>query len=435
MSLISSSTEFILANTNIRPGTIRLPSTFETIGRIVTIKDLSGGWGRSTLTLAVNNPNQTFEDNSFSTPLTTAGGWTTLISGDNNKWYTIGGTQLNTVQTSTIQSSQINIANLSTGLMTMSTLVLSDQRSASTNSLFTASTLLYYNIPGLQSSILAGTRQASGFNLLRMRSPFQPSQIAGLNLWLDAADVNTLSIQSGNVVSWRDKSPSNTLARAAALGAAGLPRYDTSLRSVIFNGSGYFSNTTLSYTLSSRSVFMVCSQTTSSTTGFEGFLVFVNPTSANLDYDNQNAVVYTGRGVNVQQNCSYSVYYFQTGNPPTNTGDYVINYLTSTTPSPLAIYADMYASQSGTLFVNGTSVGTDTSVTIPGTSTGYILGARKPGTSTTPTNPLFGNIYEIITYPSLLNPTQRQQVEGYLAWKWNLVASLPPNHLYKNFPP
>jgi hypothetical protein len=45
-----------------------------------------------------------------------------------------------------------------------------------------------------------------------------------------------------------------------------------------------------------------------------------------------------------------------------------------------------------------------------------------------------GLIGEEIIYNSALTTTQRQQVEGYLAWKWRLRASLPVNHPYKNIP-
>jgi hypothetical protein len=41
-----------------------------------------------------------------------------------------------------------------------------------------------------------------------------------------------------------------------------------------------------------------------------------------------------------------------------------------------------------------------------------------------------GYINEVIAYNSVLGTTQRQQVEGYLAWKWGLQASLPTNHPY-----
>jgi hypothetical protein len=38
-------------------------------------------------------------------------------------------------------------------------------------------------------------------------------------------------------------------------------------------------------------------------------------------------------------------------------------------------------------------------------------------------------------YNTSHNATQRQLVEGYLAWKWSIQNYLPSNHLYKNAPP
>ena len=42
---------------------------------------------------------------------------------------------------------------------------------------------------------------------------------------------------------------------------------------------------------------------------------------------------------------------------------------------------------------------------------------------------------EVIFYNSLLTLSQRQQVEGYLAWKWGLASSLPTTHPFKKFAP
>jgi len=42
---------------------------------------------------------------------------------------------------------------------------------------------------------------------------------------------------------------------------------------------------------------------------------------------------------------------------------------------------------------------------------------------------------EILIYTTTLTDRQRQSVEGYFAWKWGLVASLPANHPFKLFPP
>jgi hypothetical protein len=46
-----------------------------------------------------------------------------------------------------------------------------------------------------------------------------------------------------------------------------------------------------------------------------------------------------------------------------------------------------------------------------------------------------GDIYEVLVYTSVPTQLQRQQVEGYLAWKWGLQATLPANHPYKNIRP
>jgi hypothetical protein len=46
-----------------------------------------------------------------------------------------------------------------------------------------------------------------------------------------------------------------------------------------------------------------------------------------------------------------------------------------------------------------------------------------------------GTTCEIIFYNSAVSDGQRQQVEGYLAWKWGLQGSLPSNHPYSKWPP
>jgi hypothetical protein len=46
-----------------------------------------------------------------------------------------------------------------------------------------------------------------------------------------------------------------------------------------------------------------------------------------------------------------------------------------------------------------------------------------------------GNIYDVIMYNTAFSTLQRQNVEGYLAWKWGLQGSLPSTHPYKNLPP
>ena len=50
-------------------------------------------------------------------------------------------------------------------------------------------------------------------------------------------------------------------------------------------------------------------------------------------------------------------------------------------------------------------------------------------------NRLQGSIAEAVLYTTQLNTTNRQQVEGFLAWKWGLQTQLPSNHPYFNFAP
>ena len=50
-------------------------------------------------------------------------------------------------------------------------------------------------------------------------------------------------------------------------------------------------------------------------------------------------------------------------------------------------------------------------------------------------NYLNGSVSEVLIYNTVLTLTQRQNVEGYLAWKWGLRAQLPSNHPYRNSSP
>ena len=48
---------------------------------------------------------------------------------------------------------------------------------------------------------------------------------------------------------------------------------------------------------------------------------------------------------------------------------------------------------------------------------------------------LDGEIAEVIFTNAALSNTNRQLIEGYLAWKWGLQANLPNDHPYKSSPP
>lgn len=116
------------------------------------------------------------------------------------------------------------------------------------------------------------------------------------------------------------------------------------------------------------------------------------------------------------------------------------NILFSKTPSTIA---------TGSTYIHSITAdvsGGNMTVSLNGSGTPYIstpvgtfstleaifIGVAKP--YTTPSY-MTGNMYEIISYNFLVSTFQRQQIEGYLAWKWGLVSQLPPSHTYAKFAP
>jgi hypothetical protein len=84
------------------------------------------------------------------------------------------------------------------------------------------------------------------------------------------------------------------------------------------------------------------------------------------------------------------------------------------------------------LFRNGTSIATGTAATVTMDNTPFNIGNMLQGT----TIPHFsGPIAEVLVLPSSLSTTDRQRLEGYLAWKWELKANLVNNHPFKFSPP
>jgi hypothetical protein len=91
----------------------------------------------------------------------------------------------------------------------------------------------------------------------------------------------------------------------------------------------------------------------------------------------------------------------------------------------------MFTGASNTFYLNGTSGSTVSSSGNFGYSN-YEVGGSFGEENLVPLN---GFIGELIHFNTALTTSQRQQVEGYLAWKWSLQNNLPANHPYKLFPP
>ena len=114
------------------------------------------------------------------------------------------------------------------------------------------------------------------------------------------------------------------------------------------------------------------------------------------------------------------------------TGAFTWNVATSTTTSAISLSSSVVVTELGTsptFFENGTNA------LVSPSSTNFTTGGITVGNRYTLNNGFPGHICELIIYSNSLTTPDRQQVEGYLAWKWGLQASLPANHPYKNASP
>jgi hypothetical protein len=70
------------------------------------------------------------------------------------------------------------------------------------------------------------------------------------------------------------------------------------------------------------------------------------------------------------------------------------------------------------------------------TGTQDLDGGLRVGASTTGASQLLnGKIAEIVITDTALSTSDRQKLEGYLAWRWGLEGDLPGGHPYKSAPP
>ena len=246
---------------------------------------------------------------------------------------------------------------------------------------------------------------------------FTPTQISGCQLWLDAADASTVLLSGSSVTQWRDKSGNgyNTS------NLTGAPSY--SANGIVFTGTtttGQAMGTNLGYaaSLSNSSIFVIAS--------YAG--TFVN-NGAFIETDNRLGNNGCGLDFFVNSSAQQIVNGWNTGQIVAGASGLSLN--------TKYIHGFTFATgSSGTaiVYLNGTQSGIRSSYNFTYTAGGFVsLSAWKLGS----TFSYFFNgvINEILIYNSIVSTQQRQQIEGYLAWKWGLKASLPATHPYANFPP
>lgn len=273
---------------------------------------------------------------------------------------------------------------------------------------------------------------------------FNPVDIPGCQLWLDGMDARAFTFSSGsNISSWADKSGNENNANIVT---ATPPTYSSANKAVVFaaaSAMGLRGN--MSSSVSNASVFVVTSYTSNAASPssiFNPRLFFLgsNNSSENfligqlslMDRGQTVLVTFVGNGSggvgipgenNYQTavNTSFSTPYIYT-----NISTYSGTTFTNLTLSNGA--AGTYATRTGTFAV--------TPPFYVGSANRYAIGNSIFSTPSANGDSYNGNIYEVILYNTALTPGQRQQIEGYLSWKWGIGLSvITPRHSFFSFPP
>jgi hypothetical protein len=250
-------------------------------------------------------------------------------------------------------------------------------------------------------------------------SSFTPTSIAGIQMWMDAADSSSssMTLSGSTVTQWRDKSGvgNNTTARS---GTSTLVSSAINGRSAISMAGGYFTGPfATANTGTQLHAFAVISIDSSSG-------VWPRPLSLGRpgvdDYGSSTTtfaiIRYSGsQAVAIGRNGQYLNVGF-----PSYSSPFLVQ---SSHNGPTE-----FMSINGNLTVNSLNTGQTGNFNI----TSYGLGVN------TNTGDYFvwnGYYAEVIYYNVQLSVADRQILEGYLAWKWGLQTSLPAGHPYYSAAP
>lgn len=235
---------------------------------------------------------------------------------------------------------------------------------------------------------------------------FSPASLTNLSLWLDAADpAGSGSVPSNGttLTTWTDKSGNS---RNLGVGSG---TTSWNMNSVRLNSS--YMSVTSSVDLANFSFFIV---SMSPTATFNQAVFGARPNTSPV-YNSTDGFAFYMDG-----NTNSTRFY---GTPD----KYYAESITTSSPF-LSVFTGASNGVLG-VWLNGTSRGEVIMATRTTTAQGFAVGAEWGGSSYS-NIASSAHIYEIVVYNTTLTTLQRQQIEGYLAWKWGLQTSLPTNHPY-----
>jgi len=247
---------------------------------------------------------------------------------------------------------------------------------------------------------------------------FSPTNISSLRTWLDADDSSSYTLSGSNVTQWNDKSGSgfNFTQTNAGLRPVASNTIINSRTAFSFTGGQRMDNLSITLTQSNYSIFVVAPANASqpSSTGYN-YIMKGNTT--------QDSFLFFG-------NNPSKFFATFTGPSASSWNDINANSPNISVTSTTLLLGMTVATTTLTPYYSGNTMTTKTGTT--GAFTGIRLGDTNDGATGQGWG---GLIAEIVIYNKTLTTTERQQIEGYLSWKWGVQGNLPASHPYKNFAP
>ncbi len=244
---------------------------------------------------------------------------------------------------------------------------------------------------------------------------FHPALISNCVLWLDVADPATLTLSGTNITGIVEKSGTVSSVSVSTARPTLNSSFKNGLAGATFTGSQWFRGTFPStYGGSNLAMFTVA--TVNSSTSLNGRLLSLSTTGA---FDTTSTKVNILRPGGAQGVAAYRAGFLSTAS--------VSGYDTP------FIMANVFDGASATIHINGTQAASNASsgvFSINNFGVAYL--ADYGGTADTAY--WIGSVAEVIYYLGPITVQQRQQIEGYLAWKWGFVGNLPSTHPYKKTP-
>ena len=249
--------------------------------------------------------------------------------------------------------------------------------------------------------------------------PWTPAEIS-TSLWFDASVSSSVSLSGTSVTQWNDLSGNNRHVSQSSAGSQ--PTYNSTgsdgKGTITFDGSNDILFTAACGASGLTSVSMITVFRMVSFPVKEQMIMGIGATGTQgtvraFYKDNTTPLRFSGWGADV----SATTYTYETG----SFNIFEVWNTQLATPNNL------------NLGKNGEFETKSTSNNLQTTADGFSIGSLRGG--------LVANYYtnvevaEIIVLYSAVDTTNRQLIEGYLAWKWGLEANLPADHPYKNSPP